>query len=126
MTLENQTALYDRIGGKEAIQLVVQKLYIRILQDPDLSLFFSPGSTEKLKYSQMAFLSYAFGGPHHYTGKNLREAHAPLLEQGLSDKHFDLVAHYLKSILQDLQIDESLINEVMTIVSSTRADVLNR
>lgn len=126
MVCAHSASLFDRIGGKDALRQVVQKLYIRILNDPDLSAFFPSGSIEKLKHSQLAFLSVAFGAPHQYTGKSLRDAHAPLLKQGLSDVHFDRIAHYLQSILQDMGVESALVDEVMGIVESTRTDVLNR
>jgi hemoglobin len=41
---------------------------------------------------QKSFLTMVFGGPHEYTGKDMRTAHAPLVEKGLNDSHFDAVA----------------------------------
>ncbi len=43
------------------------------------------------------FLAMAFGGPHAYSGRDLRTAHAQL--PGLTDMHFDLVVGYLADTL---------------------------
>jgi hemoglobin len=119
-------SLYERLGGKEAVQAAVTKFYSRLLNDPLLSPFFDPDRIDILKRSQMAFMTMAFGGPHTYTGKHLREAHAPLLKKGLADKHFDMVAWHLSEVLRELGVDEKLIEETLAVVETTRKDVLSK
>jgi hemoglobin len=75
---------------------------------------------------QKAFLTMAFGGPNHYTGLDMRKAHAPLLKMGLNDSHFDAVVELLGATLKDLGVPENLIAEVAAIAETTRNDVLNR
>lgn len=117
-------SLFQKIGGKDAVQAAVTKFYGRILTDPLLSPFFDPNRIDVLKRSQIAFMTMAFGGPHNYTGKNLRDAHAPLVARGLADKHFDMVVWHLSEVLHELQVPEPLIEEVLAIVETTRNDVL--
>lgn len=126
MNMHAPVSLYDRIGGNEALKQAVQKMYIRILTDPELSPFFPADKIEKLKSSQVAFLTLAFGGPHQYTGKSLREAHAPLVAQGLTDRHFDAVAYHLGKALEEMAVAPEIMSEVLDLVESTRNDVLNR
>jgi hemoglobin len=75
---------------------------------------------------QKAFLTMAFGGPNDYTGKDMRQAHAKLVERGLDDSHFDAVAGHLSDTLKELEVPSELIDEVMKIAGSTREDVLGR
>jgi hemoglobin len=75
---------------------------------------------------QKSFLTMAFGGPNEYAGKDMREAHAPLVEKGLNDSHFDAMAGHLQATLEELNVPADLIAQVMEIASSTRDDVLNR
>ena len=75
---------------------------------------------------QKSFLTMAFGGPHEYTGQDMRTAHAKLVEDGLNDSHFDKVAGHLQATLEELGVDAGAIGEVMAIAGSTRDDVLNR
>ena len=73
------------------------------------------------------FLSWAFGGPEEYSGKDLRTAHADLVaNKGLSDTHFDAVAGDLQATLDELGVDAATGGGIMTIAASTRDDVLNR
>jgi hemoglobin len=81
---------------------------------------------EKQKNKQKAFLMMAFGGPSQYSGKNLRDGHAHLVEKGLDDSHFDAVAENLVKTLNELNVPEGLIAQVLAIVGPTRDDVLGR
>jgi hemoglobin len=119
-------SLFERIGGEGAVKATVIKMYDKILDDAELAPFFENINVDKLRLSQSAFVTYAFGGPNHYTGKSLRAAHKGAVTQGISDRHFDLVATHLKSAMQELNVPADLINEALTIVGSTRKDVLGQ
>ena len=119
--------LFQRIGGKAAVGAAVNKMYDKILADPDLQPLFERSNAAELRRSQTAFMVMAFGGPHHYTGKDLTRAHSQLVfSRGLTDRHFDAVSDHLKATLIELEIPEDLISEVMTIVAGTRDAVLGR
>lgn len=123
---EKQT-LYDRIGGRDAVNAAVDIFYDKILADGRVSEFFDGVDMKRQRAKQKAFMTYAFGGAPDYSGESLRKAHEKLvIEKGLSDDHFDAVAEDLVHTLEDLNVPASLINEVVEIVSSTRNDVLNR
>ncbi len=70
---------------------------------------------------QVLFLSYVFGGPDKYVGRNLAEAHARLIdEQGLDVTHFDLLAGHFRSTLEELSLGAVLIEEAMAIMATAR------
>ncbi len=121
-----EISLFERIGGKGAVQATVLKLYDKILDDDVLAPFFDDISIDALRNSQAAFVTYAFGGPNHYNGKNLRNVHKKSVEDGLNDTHFDLVATHLRTSMEELNVPTDLIDEAMAIVGSTRDDVLNK
>jgi len=56
----------------------------------------------------------------------LRAAHAPLVENGLNEMHFNAVAGHLQSALEELNVDSEVVDEVMATAASTIDDVLNR
>ena len=117
-------SLYERIGGESAVRATVVKMYDKILDDEELATFFEDVDVDALRRSQQAFVIYAFGGPNNYSGKNLRAAHQEAVENRLNDKHFDLVAGHLKTAMEELDVPADLIDEALTIVGGTRADVL--
>jgi hemoglobin len=62
-----------------------------------------------------------------YSGKNMREAHAPLVEKlDLNDSHFDAVMENLGAALVELNVPPELIAEAAGIAESVRNDVLNK
>src|ERR1700722_12149577 len=75
---------------------------------------------------QKAFLTMAFGGPHNYTGADLRRGHQHLVARGLNDSHFDAVVELLSESLMELGVAPALIAQVTVIAESTRNDLLNR
>ena len=119
-------SLYDQIGGAPVVEAAVDLFYRKVLTDDLISHFFDDTDMNEQRAKQKAFLTMALGGPHEYTGKDLRTAHAPLVEKGLDDSHFDAVAGHLQATLEELGVPAALIAEVMTVAASTRDDVLNR
>jgi hemoglobin len=116
--------LFERIGGEAAVDAAVNLFYRKVLSDDSIAHFFSNIDMNDQLAKQKSFLTMAFGGPNHYSGRDLREAHAPLVEQGLNESHFSAVAVHLQTTLQELGVDEALIGEVMAIAGSTHDDIL--
>ncbi len=80
-------SLYDQIGGASAVEAAVDLFYRKVLTDDLISHFFDDTDMDEQRAKQKAFLTLVLGGPHEYTGKDLRTAHAPLVEKGLDDLH---------------------------------------
>lgn len=121
-----QTSLYARIGGDAAVQAAVELFYTRVVADPHIAHFFGSTDMERQKEKQRGFLTMAFGGPTRYTGRNMRLAHARLVENGLNDTHFDAVLGHLDQTLAALGVGADARAEVAAIAESTRSDVLGR
>lgn len=119
-------ALYEKIGGEAAVNAAVDIFYRKVLADDRISQFFEGVDMDKQAAKQKSFLTMAFGGPHNYTGKDMREGHAHLVERGLNDSHFDAVMENLGATLKELNVPDELIAEAAAIAESTRDDVLGR
>lgn len=119
-------SLFERLGGEGAVNAAVDIFYRKVLADPTINGFFDTTDMQAQHAKQKSFLTMAFGGPNNYTGQDLRTSHAPLVERGLNDDHFNAVAGHLQSTLEELDVPTELVGEVMAIASSTRDDVLNR
>ena len=117
--------LYERVGGEAAIFAAASLMYEKLLADTRVSGFFAGLDMDALVRKQTAFLAWAFGAPERYSFRPLDEAHRRLVrEKGLTDVHFDVVAGHLADSLRELQVDPAVIEEVMTLVGSTRRAVL--
>lgn len=121
--------LYTKLGGKEAVNLAVDKFYEKILNDDRIKHFFDNVDMVSQRAHQKAFLTYAFGGTSKYDGKSMRDAHKKLVEEnGLSGRHFDAVVENLVATLKELGVSDELIGEVGQIAASEahKKDVLNQ
>lgn len=121
-----ETSLFDQLGGAPAVEAAVDIFYRKVLSDPRVDFFFEGIDMERQIAKQKGFLTMAFGGPTGYTSFDMRRAHSPLLAKGLNDTHFNVIAEHLSATLAQLNVPPALIDRVLAIAESTRADVLNR
>ena len=117
-------SLYQKLGGKAAVDAAVESFYQKVLADDRIKHFFDDVNMDKQRRKQKEFLSAAFGGPIAYAGKDLRQAHANI--HGLNESHFNAVAENLQKTLLELNLSKELIDQVMAIAASTKDAVLNR
>jgi hemoglobin len=118
-----QASLFDRIGGAAAVDAAVDIFYRKVLRDVRIARFFDTVDMDRQRVKQKSFLTYAFGGPNSYSGKDMRAGHAHLK---LTEEHFDAVVENLAATLQELKVPDELIAEVAKIAATTKNDVLNR
>lgn len=118
-----EDSLYQKLGGKAAIDAVVDAFYVKVLADDRVKHFFDDVSMDKQRRKQKEFLSFAFGGPLPWTGKDMRKAHEGM---GLTEEHFNAIAENLVSTLKDFKVKQELIDQVVAIALTTKDDVLGR
>jgi len=119
-------SLYERLGGEAAVNAAVDSFYRKVLSDDRVNYFFDDVDMDKQIVKQKTFLTMVFGGPNHYTGKDMREGHRHLLKRGLNDSHVDVIIELLGKTLSELGASEDDIKEVAAIANSVRDDVLDR
>ena len=122
MEATTQSTLFTRIGGMGAVNAAVDLFYQKVMQDQRVNHFFRHIDMEKQSGKLKAFMAYAFGAPLPYSGKALRAAHQHM---HLTEDHFNAVAEQLIATLKELQVPQGLIDEVVTVVLTTKNDVLN-
>ncbi len=74
-------SLYKRLGGYDAIAAAVDDLMSRLINDPQIGVYWK-GQTTDTKHRQrqllLDFLASAFGGPAYYTGRDMKTSHTGL------------------------------------------------
>ena len=121
-----EVSLFERVGGRQTINALVDSFYELILNDPELAPFFENINPHKLAGKHIAFMTLAFGGPSIYEHESLRLKHEPLVEKGLNDGHVDLFLKHLREAMALLDFDNDVIEEAIALSNSYRDDVLNR
>jgi hemoglobin len=126
MTSTITPTLFEQLGGAAAVEAAVDNFYRKVLSDDRVAHFFEDVDMDRQRGKQKAFLTMAFGGPHNYSGKDMRAGHARLVAMGLNDSHFDAIVELLGGTLKEMGVADELIGQVAAIAESTRADVLGR
>ncbi|MCI5220843.1 MAG: group 1 truncated hemoglobin [Candidatus Electrothrix sp. LOE2] len=108
------------------MKAAVDGFYVKVLADDRVNGFFKGVDMDRQRAMQTAFLTFAFGGPNHYEGKDLRAAHAHLVAKGLNDTHFDVILEHLGATLKELGVKDELIQHAADVANSVRGDILGK
>ncbi|HVZ34772.1 MAG TPA: group 1 truncated hemoglobin [Polyangiaceae bacterium] len=119
----SEKSIYERIGGEAAVNAAVDVFYRKVLADDRISQYFDTVDMDRQRAKQKAFLTYAFGGPNKYTGRDLRSAHASMR---LTEQDLQAVMENLMSTLVELGVPQDLRASVEKVALSVKDDVLNR
>jgi hemoglobin len=121
-----EQTLFEKIGGKNAVELASIKLYYHISEDERINHFFKDIDFKKQSIKMTAFLTYIFGGPSLYTGRNMRKAHKSVVAKGLNDEHVDAMLENVHTTLNEMGIEPELQKQVLAKLEKHRDDVLCR
>ncbi len=121
MAVAVSVSLFERLGGRKAIQAVVEEFYRRVLDDRDLKGYFAGVDMAQQKRKQAEFMTMAFGGPNEYKGRSMKESHDRM---GITEHHFGAVATHLVETLQWAGVKQNLIDEVVALVAPLAADIV--
>jgi len=120
-TLMTETTLYDRLGGREGIEAVVDEFYDRLVADDELGPFFEDSDLEMLRRTQTDFLCEAAGGPESYDAAPVREAH---LHVPFTATHVQRAIDILEEALAAFDVPDDDADEVVQAIAAYEADLL--
>ncbi len=112
--------IYEKIGGQEAIEVVVEDFYVRVLADEALAGFFTGTNMSRLKGKQVEFFAAALGGPEPYTGAPMKQVHQG---RGIMMEHFMLVAGHLSDSLIAAGVPQDIVEQIIAAVSPLAGDI---
>jgi hemoglobin len=118
----NHRSLYERIGGEQAVENLVEDFYERVLADEELRPFFESVSMGSLRAMQREFFCAALDGPGHFTGRPLSEAHHG---RGIESRHVRRFLDHLLDILEE-QLDDDEVLEVISRVNRYVGEITGR
>ncbi len=94
--MSDETNLFQRLGGATGVAEVVEDMYRRILDDPELAPFFEHVEMDRLRRMQYQFMASALDGPETYTGAELTAIHRG---RGITEHHFSkFCGHFADAI----------------------------
>jgi hemoglobin len=114
--------IYERIGGHEALEAVVDDFYVRVLADPALSGFFAGTNMNRLKGKQVEFFAAALGGPEPYTGAPMKQIHQG---RGIAMHHFSLVAGHLADALSAAGVPSATVTDILGAIAPLAPEIVS-
>lgn len=115
--------LYERLGGKDAIQAVVGELWNVAAADTRINARFAHTKPEVFGAQLVDFLCQAAGGPCQYKGKDMKAAHTGMK---LTDAEFGALAEDTTKALNKFNVPAKEQGEVIGLLASLKGDVVNR
>jgi hemoglobin len=118
----DRPTLYERIGGEQAVDSLVDVFYDRVLADEQLRPFFAGVSMDSLRSMQREFFCAALDGPAHYTGRPLSEAHHG---RGIETRHLRRFLDHLLDTLEERLAEDDVL-EVISRVNRYVGEITGR
>jgi hemoglobin len=118
-------SLYKRLGGYDAIAAVVDNFVPRLAKDPVLGKYFIHSQDTLMHIRQLAVdqICAATGGPCIYIGRDMKTAHKGL---GISAADWDTAVRHLVATLDQFKVPAAEKDELLKIVGTLRADIVEK
>jgi hemoglobin len=113
-------SLYKAVGGHEALEVVVEDFYCRVLDDDHLASFFAGSDMKRLKAKLVELLASVLGGPELYTGESMKQAHE---DRGILMRHFTLMTSHLKDSLCAAGWPPEAVAQILGFVAQQAGDI---
>ena len=125
---DTEKPLYERLGGKPAVQAVTSDFVDRILADKRVNTWFghaasSPENTAAYKAKLADFICVGTGGPCQYAGRDMVTAHKG---RGVTSAAFDAVVEDLDATLDKFKVPAKEKGEVLTILGGLKPSIVQK
>ncbi len=123
-----EATLYERLGGKPAIEAVVDNFLSRLSADPRLTNQQVRKRLEaihvpSLKIQVVNQLCEATGGPCKYTGRDMKMSHAGL---EITSREFDIGVEDLVATLDKFKVGEREKKELLALLGPLKKDIVQK
>lgn len=116
-----EKALYERLGGKEAITAVVDEFASRVLADARINQKFAKSDPVRLKTQLVDQICAATGGPCQYTGRDMASAH---LNMGVTEGEFNALVEDLVGALDKFNVPAAEKNELLGKLAPMKGEIV--
>ena len=120
----NETSLYARLGGYDAIAAVAENLLPRLMADEALGRFWAHRGEDGIRREGQLlidFLCDRAGGPLYYTGRDMLVSHKGMR---ISDSDWTAFISPLEATLDHFEVPAPERAEVLAFIDSTRTDIV--
>jgi hemoglobin len=117
-----ERSLYERVGGRAAIEAVVEDATGNISTDPRINQRFGAAHIPTLNRHLVDLLCVRLGGPCTYTGANMAAAHEGMF---IRADEFDALIEDLEKSLDKFHVPPREKGEVLAILRQMKGSVID-
>jgi hemoglobin len=114
-------SLYERLGGLDAINAVVDSFVGRCAGDERINKKFERTDVPRLKKLLVDQVCAATGGPCTYSGRDMKQTHDGM---GVTAGEFDALVEDLVATLDEFDVPEAEKNELLGLLGPMRPDIV--
>lgn len=115
--------LFERLGGKLALAVVVDDFVGRVAADSRINGKFANTDIPRLKMLLVEQICQASGGPCTYIGRSMKSTHVGM---GVSSGDFDALVGDLVATLNKFKVPEREKNELLGALSPMKKDIVEK
>jgi hemoglobin len=118
-----EASLYDRLGGKPAIEKVVDQFVANIAADTRINQRFAKTDIPKLKAHLVDQICEATGGPCKYKGRDMVTTHKGMK---ITKEEFNWTGGHLAAALDTYKVPAREKNELLTAIGSMEPQIVGQ
>lgn len=122
-TIGSQQGLYQKLGGKEGVELIAERFIKRVITDPRIEKHFEETNLDRFFEKLSEQLCEVSDGPCQYTGDDMKTVHKGM---NISEEEFNVVVEILQLSLDDAGIVLPVQNQLLARLAKMRQDMLYR
>ncbi len=120
-TGEPKKPLFDRLGGKPAIEAVVDEFLGRVSKDERINSGFAVGSVPRVRQRLVELVCAGTGGPCTYSGRDMKTAHQGMK---ITTAQFDALVGHLVGALDKFNVPAREKNDLLAILGPMRSSIV--
>lgn len=113
--------LFERLGGKAAIEAVVDDFLGRVAGDATINSGFAVAHVPRIRQRLIELVCVGTGGPCTYSGRDMTTAHAG---QGITNAQFDTLVGHLVATLDKFKVPAAEKGELLSVLGPMRPAIV--
>ena len=118
----NEPSLFERLGGRNTLQIVVGETIDEVSKDPKIKRSFEGINLKTLKKNIVDHLCMITHGPCNYEGETMKNAHS---QSDITEAEFELFVTSFRSAL-NRHVDTREKNELLRILAPMKYDIVTK
>ncbi len=114
-------SLFERLGGKPAVEAVIDDFLGRVAKDERINARFAVGHVPRLRQRLVELVCAGTGGPCVYSGRDMKSSHAGM---GITNAQFDALVGHLVATLDKFKVPAQEKGELLAILGPMRGVIV--